>query len=85
MDVTTVIFANRDYEILKGELSRVGASNPGPKALDMLTLDRPDLNFVEMASSMGVDGARVETAQDFSKALAAGIATDGPYLVEVVI
>ena len=85
LDVTTIIFANRDYEILKGELSRVGASNPGPKALDMLTLDRPDLNFVEMASSMGVDGARVETAQDFSKALAAGIATDGPYLVEVVI
>jgi acetolactate synthase I/II/III large subunit len=85
LDVTTVVFANRDYEILKGELANVGASNPGPKALDMLTLDRPDLNFVQMANSMGVDAVRVDTAQDFGKALNAAIATAGPSLVEVVI
>ena len=85
LDVTTIIFANRDYEILKGELSRVGASNPGPKALDMLTLDRPVLDWVQMAGSMGVDAKRVDTAEDFAKALASGLAVQGPYLIEVVI
>jgi acetolactate synthase-1/2/3 large subunit len=85
LDVTTVIFANRDYEILKGELGRVGASNPGPKAIDMLTLDRPTLNWVQMANGMGVEAARVESAEEFAKALAAGLAVQGPYLIEVVI
>ena len=85
LDVTTIIFANRDYEILKGELGRVGASNPGPKAIDMLTLDRPTLDWVQMANGMGVEAKRVESAEEFAKALAAGLAVQGPYLIEVVI
>jgi thiamine pyrophosphate-dependent acetolactate synthase large subunit-like protein len=49
LDVTTVIFNNRSYAILNLELNRVGAESPGPKALDMLDLSRPDLDFAALA------------------------------------
>jgi acetolactate synthase-1/2/3 large subunit len=80
-----VIFSNRSYAILKGELMNVGAENPGRKAMDMLALDRPDLNWVEMAKGMGVPGSRATTADELNDQLARGLATPGPYLIEAVI
>jgi acetolactate synthase I/II/III large subunit len=85
LDVTTVIFANRSYAILRYELSQVGAQNVGRKALDMLDLGRPDLDWVSLARGMGVPGARVDTMEDFNARLAEGLATPGPYLIEVLI
>lgn len=85
LDVTTVIFANRSYEILLGELAKVGAGNAGRIALDMLTLDRPDLDFVKMAAGMGVPGEKADTVKGFARALSRGLVTPGPYLVEVVL
>ena len=85
LDVTTVIFANRSYAILRYELSQVGAQNVGRKALDMLDLGRPDLDWVSLARGMGVPGARVDTMDDFNARLAEGLATPGPYLIEVLI
>jgi acetolactate synthase-1/2/3 large subunit len=58
LDVTTLLFSNRSYAILKGELANVGAGNPGRKALDMLDLGHPDLDWVGLARSMGVPGAK---------------------------
>lgn len=85
LNVTTVIFNNRSYAILRGELSNVGAQNVGRKALDMLDLGRPDLDFVRLARGMGVPGERVETMEEFNHALAHGLAEPGPYLVEVML
>ena len=84
LDVTTVIFNNRKYAILQVEFMRVGA-NPGPKAMDMLDLSRPNIEFVGLAESMGVEAEQVTTVEAFQKALARGLAIDGPYLVEVMI
>lgn len=83
LDVTVVIFANRSYRILRGELTNVGVQNPGPRAIDMLSLDRPDLDWVSLAKGMGVEARKVDRLEDFADALAAGIATPGPALVEV--
>ncbi|MGH7039822.1 MAG: thiamine pyrophosphate-dependent enzyme, partial [Stellaceae bacterium] len=85
LDVTTVVFSNRTYQILKGELANVGAGNPGRKALDMLDLDRPTLDFLTLARGMGVPGARVATMEDFNRRFTEGIATPGPFLVEVIL
>ena len=86
LNVLTVIWANRSYAILRGELANVGAgTNPGRKALDMLSLDRPDLDFVAMAKGMGVDGGRATTMEEFNRLFAAGLKMNGPYLIEVVI
>jgi acetolactate synthase I/II/III large subunit len=84
LDVTTLILANQSYAILKGEMANVGARNPGRRALDMLSLDRPALDWVDLARGMGVEGERVEDAQTLTAALDRGLATPGPYLVEAV-
>src|SRR5262249_18144778 len=85
LDVTTVIFANRSYAILRYELSQIGAQNVGRKALDMLDLGRPNLDWVSLARGMGVPGARVDNMDDFNERLAEGFATPGPYLIEALI
>lgn len=84
LNVTTIILANRSYEILKGELLRVGA-NPGPTALDMLDLRRPDLDFLSLARGMGVPGERVTDAAALYRAVAASVREPGPYLIEAVL
>ncbi|MEQ8398011.1 acetolactate synthase large subunit [Thalassobaculum sp.] len=81
-DVVNIIFANRSYAILRHELTNVGAQNPGRKAIDMLTLDRPELDWVALGKGMGVAGVRVDTAEAFNDALARAIAEPGPHLIE---
>ncbi|RKF14021.1 acetolactate synthase large subunit [Roseovarius spongiae] len=83
-NVTTIILANRAYEILKGELHNVGAQ-PGPDALSMLNLDRPHLNFVDMARGMGVPGRRVEDVADLMRAIEDAAKEPGPYLIEAML
>jgi acetolactate synthase I/II/III large subunit len=85
LDVTTLIFNNRSYAILNLELSRVGAESPGPKALDMLDLSRPDLDFAALAEGMGVPAARTTTADELVTALERGLAEPGPFLVDAVL
>ena len=57
-DVVNIIFNNGSYAILKGELANVGARNPGRKALDMLEINRPDLDWGALARGMGVPATR---------------------------
>jgi acetolactate synthase-1/2/3 large subunit len=85
LDVTVLIFANRTYNILRGELTNVGVRNPGPRAVDMLSIDRPDLGWVELARGMGVEGARASDCEGLARALAAGLGHRGPFLVELVM
>ncbi len=85
LDITTIIFANRKYAILQVEFMRVGAHNPGRRAMDMMELDRPELRWVELAAGMGVPGEQVTSADALTAALARSIATPGPYLIEAVI
>ncbi len=82
LDVTTVIFANRSYAILNIELARVGAMNPGPKALSMLDLHNPELDWVKLAQGMGVEASRAETIEQFAAQFTDAIKTRGPRLIE---
>jgi acetolactate synthase I/II/III large subunit len=83
LHVTTVVFANRDYAVLKREFSYLGIGNPGTRALDMFEIGRPDLDWVQLAKGMGVPGARVTSLAEFAKALRNGFESDGPTLIEV--
>jgi acetolactate synthase-1/2/3 large subunit len=85
LDVTTVIFANRSYAILNIELARVGAGNPGPKALSMLDLHNPELDFVALARGMGVEASRAESIEDFAAQFSSAMAGRGPRLIEAVL
>jgi len=85
LDVTVVIFSNRAYRILIGELTNVGAAVPGHNATAMLTLDRPDLDWVSIAKGFGVEAGRASTLDELSVQFGRGLATPGPYLVELVM
>jgi len=83
LDVTTVVFANRDYAVLKREFSYLGIGNPGARALDMFEIGRPDLDWVQLAKGMGVPGTRVTSLAEFAKTLRKGFESEGPTLIEV--
>ncbi|HEY9302853.1 MAG TPA: acetolactate synthase large subunit, partial [Mycobacterium sp.] len=86
LNVTTVIYNNAAYDILRIELQRVGVgSAPGPKALDLLDLSRPTMDFVKIAEGMGVPARRVTTAEDFADALRTAFAEPGPHLIDAVV
>lgn len=85
LDVTVLLFNNRAYSILRTELTNVGVKNPGPRAVDMLSLSRPDIDWVAMARSMGVTGTRAKTTAELTKAVNASLRSGGPSLIEVVL
>jgi acetolactate synthase-1/2/3 large subunit len=85
LDVTTVIFANRSYAILNIELARVGALNAGPKALSMLDLHNPELDWVSLARGMGVEAGRATDIESFRAQFADAMAQRGPRLIEAVL
>jgi acetolactate synthase I/II/III large subunit len=86
LDVTTVVYDNSAYDILRIELQRVGAgSAPGPKALDLLDLSRPTMDFVKIAEGMGVPARRVRTAEEFADALRGAFTEPGPHLIDAVV
>ncbi|OCK58383.1 acetolactate synthase large subunit [Bradyrhizobium sp. LMTR 3] len=85
LDVVTIVFANRAYQILRGEFDGVGAGEPGQRAIDMLKIDRPTLDFVALAKGMGVPARAVTTADEFNKALEDAVRESGPRLIEVQI
>ena len=83
LKVTTVIFANRDYAVLKREFSYLGVGEPGKRASSMFEIGRPDLDWVQLSKGMGVPGMRVTSLAGFAKALREGFESEGPMLIEV--
>lgn len=84
-DVTTIVFVNHSYRILNIELYRTGAGNPGPTAKNMLSIGGPDIDWVQLSTSLGVPAVEATTAEAFDKALAEAIAAPGPRLIAAVV
>jgi acetolactate synthase-1/2/3 large subunit len=85
LDVTTVIFSNRRYAILEMEYGRVGAGDPSAATRSLFELSRPELDWVGLAKSMGVEGVRADTAEELARGLERGFGESGPYLIEAVL
>ena len=85
LDVITVICANRSYAVLNIELMRVGARNAGPKALSMLDIGHPDLDWVALARGMGVEAERAQDCAQFARAFEDAMKRKGPRLIEAVL
>lgn len=84
LDVVTVIFANRVYKILHGELVNVGAK-AGRASNELFDLARPALDWVKLAEGMGVEATRVDSLERFADAFRAACARKGPMLIEFTI
>lgn len=89
LDVTTIIYANRSYDILRIELHRVGAlgdgGSPGPKTNSLLDLADPTIDFVRLAEGMGVPARRVDTAEALAEAMRWAFDEPGPHLIEAIV
>ncbi|HEY3753753.1 MAG TPA: acetolactate synthase large subunit [Pseudonocardiaceae bacterium] len=85
LNVTTVVLNNSAYAILRMELQRVGATEVGQKAADLLDLSRPDLDFVSLATGMGVPASRATTAEELAAQFEKALAEPGPHLIEAIV
>ncbi|MCB0128249.1 MAG: acetolactate synthase large subunit [Caldilineaceae bacterium] len=85
LDVVTILFSNRAYAILQGELQRVGADERSRKAQEMLDLSNPTIQWTALAQGMGVEASRATTAEELSDQLAAALHKRGPHLIEAVL
>ena len=83
LNVTTVIYANRVYGVLKREFASLGIGEPGARALDMFEIGRPEIDWVALAKGMGVRAVRATSLEDFAGALRDGFAEAGPSLIQV--
>jgi acetolactate synthase-1/2/3 large subunit len=82
LPVTTLLLNNRSYAILLGEYAKVGAT-PGQTALDMMSLDRPAIDWSAIAKGFGVASEAVATLEALDAAMARALALDGPMLIDV--
>jgi len=85
LNVTIVICANHSYEILKGEMYRVGAMQPGGPKNPLLELDDPRMDWVSLARGYGVDGERGTTAEELYVAVNRVLDGPGPLLIEAAL
>ena len=85
LDVTTIVCANHAYRILQIELARAGVADPGRAARGLTHLGRPTLDWVKLASGMGVPAVRVGDAESLVRELRRAFAEPGPQLIEAVL
>ena len=81
---TTILLNNRKYNILIGEYRNVGAV-PGPVAMGMLDLSNPEIDWVAMAGSLGVEAARATTLEECGALIQASFRRPGPFLIDLTI
>jgi benzoylformate decarboxylase len=81
-----IILSNRSYRILKLNMNRYRRTVeiPAGRPYPFMDLSNPTLNFVEIAHGMGMPGERVEHPDAIAAAVARGLASGGPYILEVV-
>ncbi len=84
-DVVTIIMNNGSYAILNVELKRVGVENPGDKALSLLDLTRPAIDWVSISEGMGVPAVKVSTTDELETALSDALSAGGPRLIEAIV
>lgn len=82
LPVTTLLLNNRAYAILQGEYAKVGAQM-GTTARDMMSLDRPSIDWCALAQGFGVNAETVTTLETLREALARALRNDGPTLIDV--
>jgi benzoylformate decarboxylase len=83
--VVYVIFNNGSYRILKQRTHALKGFSAADDVYVGMDLDQPRIDFVGLARSLGVAGEHVEKAADVGGAIRRGLASGGPYLVDVSI
>src|SRR5882672_4703957 len=83
--VVFVIFNNQSYRILKQRTQALKGFSAEDNQYVAMDLVKPGLDYVGLAKAQGVPGEMVEKAADVATAIKRGMASGGPYLVDVRI
>jgi benzoylformate decarboxylase len=82
--VTFVIVNNRGYGILKNAVRNIANRQPSNDFVG-LDLTDPDIDFQALARTFGLPGLRITRATDVADAIQAGIASNAPNVIEIVL
>ena len=87
LPIIFVILSNREYRVLKHNLDiyRARFDIASNKPYPHMDLTSPTLGFPDLARGMGVPGETVESADAIGEAMQRALATDGPYLIEIIV
>ena len=82
-----VICNNRSYQLLKLNVQQYWRERDLPERAFPASFDirDPDIRFDELARSLGVASARVETRDEVGPAIGEMLAHDGPFLIDLVL
>jgi benzoylformate decarboxylase len=86
--VLTVVCNNRNYQSVRRAYCQYNGRMAKANRYPGMYLGDPDVDFVKLANSQGIEGVRVEQSTDLRRALQRGIAATrrgSPFLVEVVV
>ena len=83
--VVFIILNNTSYMVLKGGLLALGAESVKRGVFTGMDITEPEIDFVELAESMGVAGRRVSRAGELRAALEWALGESGPTLLDVRI
>jgi benzoylformate decarboxylase len=83
--VVFLILNNRSYRILKQRALALKGFAAADDVYVGMDLDRPVIDFVGLARSLGVPGERVENAADIGPALGRALGAGGPFLLDVLL
>jgi acetolactate synthase-1/2/3 large subunit len=82
LNVTTVIYANRSYNILNVEYSRLGVTEVGQIAASLFDIGNPVIDWVALAKGFGVPAAVARTAEELMDLLERSYQEPGPFLIQ---
>jgi acetolactate synthase-1/2/3 large subunit len=85
LNVTTLICANRCYNILRIEMRRAGVQSFGPAISSLIDMEDPHIDWVRLSESLGVPAVSVNTGRRLAAEIARSIAEPGPHLIEMIL
>ncbi|MBI4272097.1 MAG: thiamine pyrophosphate-binding protein [Candidatus Rokubacteria bacterium] len=80
--VVFVVINNLSYRILKQRTRALKGFSAADDRYVAMDLDRPAIDWVGLARSLGVPGERVDKTADVAAALGRALASGGPYLLD---
>ena len=81
-DVVIVLLKNDAYSILDLELARVRDGEANARMNALTSLANPTLDWISIATGLGVPASRAVSAEDFHARFKAAMAARGPHLIE---
>ncbi len=86
--VLTVVWNNYNYQTVRGSYARYNGKMAESQNFVGTYLGDPDIDFMKLAQSQGIEGEKVIAPDDIAPALKRGIAATragSPYLIDVVV